>query len=194
MQKSRRLLSSCRAGTLIGLVLVLMLVLWSSGCDWGGTLDSIPAVTSTTVTTGGSSGSASVVTGGDGLVSPAAEVARVLGPSVVNIKCTGTASVPDYFQVPGQQQYATEWEGSGVIYSADGKIVTNNHVVTGGSANPAADIEVTLATGEKLKATVVGTDPLTDSGGDRGDGRSRPAGSDVRDRPTGAGRIRGRVG
>jgi S1-C subfamily serine protease len=81
---------------------------------------------------------------------------------VVNIHCTGTASVSDYFQIPGQQQYSTEWEGSGVIYSADGRIITNNHVVTGGTSNAATDIEVTLATGEKLKATVVGTDPLTD--------------------------------
>jgi S1-C subfamily serine protease len=80
----------------------------------------------------------------------------------VNIRCTGELSVPDYFQMPGRQSYSTEWEGSGVIYATDGKIVTNNHVVTGGSTTPSNDIEVTLATGEKLKATVVGTDPLTD--------------------------------
>jgi serine protease Do len=149
-------------GTLAALVLAAVLVLGLVGCDWGGASNAKPGATTTTVATGGSGASANVVSGADGLVSPAAEVARVLGPSVVNIRCTGTLSVPSYFQLPGEQGYSTEWEGSGVIYSADGKIITNNHVVTGGSKTPATDIEVTVATGEKFKATVVGTDPLTD--------------------------------
>lgn len=48
-------------------------------------------------------------------------------------------------------------EGSGVVWDDDGHIVTNNHVVEG-----AEDIEVVLASGERLPAEVVGTDPLTD--------------------------------
>jgi len=156
------MMASAAASTLIAVTLLVTLAFGVFGCDWGGTGSPTSAPTSTTVTAGGNGDSATTVSGGDGLVSPAAEVARVLGPSVVNIKCTGQASVPDYFQIPGQQQFSTEWEGSGVIYSADGKIITNNHVVTGGSTTNATDIEVTLATGEKLKATVVGTDPLTD--------------------------------
>jgi S1-C subfamily serine protease len=160
--KPRRVLARATAGALAALALVLVLVFGFAGCDWGGAATAAPGAPSTTATTGGTGVSASVVSGGDGLVSPAAAVARVLGPSVVNIRCTGAQGVPDYFQAPGQQQFSTEWEGSGVIYSADGKIITNNHVVTGGSATPATDIEVTLATGEKLKAAVVGTDPLTD--------------------------------
>jgi S1-C subfamily serine protease len=160
--KPRRVLARATAGALAALALVLVLVFGFAGCDWGGAATAAPGAPSTTTTTGGPGVSASVVSGGDGLVSPAAAVARVLGPSVVNIRCTGAQGVPDYFQAPGQQQFSTEWEGSGVIYSADGKIITNNHVVTGGSATPATDIEVTLATGEKLKAAVVGTDPLTD--------------------------------
>lgn len=147
---------------MLAIAALVVLLAWGMfGCDWGGATDQGSATMSTTVNTGEAGVSATTVSG-DGLVSPAAEVARVLGPSVVNIKCTGQASVPDYFQIPGQQQYSTEWEGSGVIYSTDGKIITNNHVVTGGSTTPSADIQVTLATGEKLKATVVGTDPLTD--------------------------------
>ncbi len=47
--------------------------------------------------------------------------------------------------------------GSGVIFSEDGYIVTNNHVV--GFAD---FIEVTLHDGRKMKATAVGTDPATD--------------------------------
>ncbi len=50
-----------------------------------------------------------------------------------------------------------EGSGSGVIVSADGYIITNNHVING------ADIvDVTLNTKKTLKATVVGTDPTTD--------------------------------
>jgi serine protease Do len=47
--------------------------------------------------------------------------------------------------------------GSGVIVSADGYIVTNNHVVEN-----ARDIEVSLNDGRTLTAKVVGTDPQTD--------------------------------
>jgi serine protease Do len=159
---SWRVLARATAGTVVALVLVVVMVFAVVGCDWGGTSGSTSGATNTTAAAGGTGASANLVPGGDGLMSPAAAVARVLGPSVVNIRCTGTASVPDYFQIPGQQQYSSEWEGSGVIYTSDGKIITNNHVVTGGSATQASDIEVTLATGEKLKASVVGTDPLTD--------------------------------
>jgi serine protease Do len=47
--------------------------------------------------------------------------------------------------------------GSGFFISADGHIVTNNHVV-----EDAVDIEVVLSDGRELKATLVGTDPETD--------------------------------
>lgn len=65
----------------------------------------------------------------------------------------------------GQQQQGKEQEqqlvprgsGSGVIISADGYVVTNNHVI-----DKAAEIEVTLNNKQKYKATLVGTDPSTD--------------------------------
>ena len=47
--------------------------------------------------------------------------------------------------------------GSGVIVSAEGYILTNNHVV-----EAADEIEVMLADGRKAAAKVVGTDPETD--------------------------------
>ena len=50
--------------------------------------------------------------------------------------------------------------GSGVIFKKDGNtayIVTNNHVIEG-----ANKVEVSLADGERVKAEIVGADPLTD--------------------------------
>jgi serine protease DegQ len=47
--------------------------------------------------------------------------------------------------------------GSGVIVSADGLILTNNHVISS-----ADQIEVALNDGSKSSATIVGTDPETD--------------------------------
>ncbi len=55
------------------------------------------------------------------------------------------------------QQKAREGYGSGVIISADGYIVTNNHVI----AN-ADQLTVTLNDQREFEATLVGTDPTTD--------------------------------
>ncbi|HEX4368530.1 MAG TPA: Do family serine endopeptidase [Rhodopila sp.] len=58
---------------------------------------------------------------------------------------------------PQQQEHAVEARGSGFIISADGFIVTNNHVVKG-----ARTLSVTLDNGTVLPAKVIGTDPRTD--------------------------------
>jgi S1-C subfamily serine protease len=110
----------------------------------------------TSTTRPGTPGSTSVVPTGDGLASPAQAVSEILAPSVVNISVRMTASGPF------GQQYSGAAEGSGVIYSSDGMIITNNHVVTDELGDAVRQIEVTLITGEKLPATIVGTDPLTD--------------------------------
>jgi serine protease Do len=49
--------------------------------------------------------------------------------------------------------------GSGFIITTDGYIMTNNHVVEG-----ATKLQVTLDTGEKFEADVIGTDPMIDLG------------------------------
>jgi putative serine protease PepD len=49
--------------------------------------------------------------------------------------------------------------GSGIILSADGVILTNNHVVEGADGG---DISVSFNDGDTASAEVVGTDPLTD--------------------------------
>jgi len=162
------------AAAVVLVMTALALVLAACSFEWGGKTDStttstvtttVPASTVSTepVTTTGktetTTGSVNVVTSADGLSSPAQAVATILGPSVVNITAKGTESASQW---PRSQEYQYAWEGSGVVYSSDGMIITNNHVVTDNYGEVADDLEVTLATGEVLPATVVGTDPLTD--------------------------------
>jgi putative serine protease PepD len=52
-------------------------------------------------------------------------------------------------------------EGSGVVLSSDGLILTNNHVVAE-AADGAGQISVTLNDGTTASATIVGRDPVTD--------------------------------
>jgi serine protease Do len=104
-----------------------------------------------------------------------APVAKKVGPGVVNIYSTMTIrerpSPNPFFGDPffrrffgdefGQQQprnRKAQSLGSGVIVTADGYILTANHVVEG------ADIvKVALSDGEKeFEAKVIGTDPPTD--------------------------------
>ena len=51
-------------------------------------------------------------------------------------------------------------EGTGVILSADGLILTNNHVVA--AAADGGSLQVTLNDGSTKRATIVGRDPVTD--------------------------------
>lgn len=87
---------------------------------------------------------------------------------VVHVKVTqqsaetyGGSDIFDFFFGPGmgrrQQSQPVQGAGSGVIISADGYIVTNNHVIDG-----ADKIEVVLNDKRDFKATLVGTDPTTD--------------------------------
>ncbi len=72
-------------------------------------------------------------------------VASAVGPSVVSVTVTGQTG---------------EAEGSGIVYDAQGYIVTNNHVVSG--LGQGAKITVTLNDGREYQATIKGTDPATD--------------------------------
>ncbi|MPV50492.1 PDZ domain-containing protein [Pseudactinotalea sp. HY160] len=71
-----------------------------------------------------------------------AEVAAKVAPAVVAIQVLTNSG---------------EALGSGVVIDGSGHIVTNNHVVAG-----ARKLQVTMADGQIIPATVVGTDPTTD--------------------------------
>jgi serine protease Do len=111
-----------------------------------------------------------------------ADLAEKLSPTVVNIYTTQTVEVsssphqfffPDemeipepfkrFFGIPDSPEQAPKQEmkrtslGSGVIVTANGYILTNNHVV-----EDADEINVTLYTFEEYEATIVGRDPKSD--------------------------------
>ncbi|NVK53733.1 MAG: trypsin-like peptidase domain-containing protein [Flavobacteriaceae bacterium] len=83
--------------------------------------------------------------------------------SVVHVKNTAIKTQTDpwaelfYGRGSGTRKYEQVGTGSGVIISADGFIVTNNHVIDG-----ASDLEVTLNNQKKYKAELIGTDPEND--------------------------------
>lgn len=111
-----------------------------------------------------------------------ADLAERLSPTVVNIYTTQTVEVssaphqfffPDdmeipepfrrFFGIPETPENTPKREmkrtslGSGVIVTADGYILTNNHVVEN-----ADEINVTLYTFEEYEAKIVGRDPKSD--------------------------------
>lgn len=94
------------------------------------------------------------------------DVAEKVTNSIVQIRVVSKAEVPDdpfhdqfKFFFPFKEQTPKEQmgSGSGVIISKDGYILTNNHVVEN-----ATDVTVGMEDKREYKATVVGTDPLTD--------------------------------
>jgi Do/DeqQ family serine protease len=100
-----------------------------------------------------------------------APVAKVASRSVVNVYSSRTLrdrlpfgddpvsrffGGPEFFGPQGRERLARGL-GSGVIVSADGYILSNNHVVEN-----ADDIKVGLPDGKELPAKVVGSDPQTD--------------------------------
>lgn len=105
-----------------------------------------------------------------------ASVVEAVGPAVVQVTVTAEAEriteadLPPFLRDPRWRRYfgvpedldqqrrpPQQGAGSGVIVSADGYILTNNHVVEN-----AAEIEVRLSDRREVLATVVGTDPDTD--------------------------------
>ena len=92
----------------------------------------------------------------DGFVS----VAERVGPAVVQIEVTARDESADQvlkFFGKNQDTPIAHGTGSGVVFTADGNILTNNHVI-----DHALTINVRFRDGRLLNAKLVGRDPATD--------------------------------
>jgi serine protease DegQ len=84
------------------------------------------------------------------MASPAQEVLKAVYSSVVNIAVTATG-------------LSGSGIGSGIVYTSDGYIMTNDHVVTlGGNVTSGQSITVTFGDGSQAPATIVGEDAAKD--------------------------------
>lgn len=86
------------------------------------------------------------------VANPAVEINKNVGPSVV-----GVINKVRTFNKGESAREQEVGSGSGIIISADGYIVTNNHVVENADA-----LTVLLRGGEEVKAELVGTDVTND--------------------------------
>lgn len=88
---------------------------------------------------------------------PVVAIAETAGPAIVGVRVNYVSS-----GIFGALQEADE-EGSGIIYTEDGYIITNYHVIESAINNSTATVTVTFANSDKeYEASIVGGDETTD--------------------------------
>lgn len=149
------------AGVVI-LAAVLAAVIGMGGGVFGSLLlaDKLPVQTAESSSTAADSSPQTVtnITVDETVNSKVEAVAKKAGPSIIGIRTT--AAVTSFF---GGSSEATE-EGSGIIYSADGYIITNYHVIQSAVESSNSKVEVFLPddTDTAITATVVGYNIASD--------------------------------
>ncbi len=158
-------------GSAIGIGILASVLVWSGHLP-----------TSSYASNAGSPGATPTVTAPAAPTSGFTDVARLVTPAVVNITTVVSAKVSDGSSVPDELRDRMEeffgkpfgprergprpgeprgpragGQGSGVIVSSDGYILTNNHVI-----DNAREVTVTLPDKREFKGKIVGTDPKTD--------------------------------
>ena len=167
-----------RAALLLSIVATITLVV-TAAC--GGGNGGSSAVTQTRTPASTAVAQAASTDPGDELTTE--QIVEKLGPSVVQVVTEGAQ-----LNVFGEQT-PSRGVGTGVIIDDQGHIITNNHVVRIGQGL-ASRINVALADGRSVSATVVGTDEETDlavikvdasdlTPAQLGDAGSLPVGADV---------------
>lgn len=155
---------------------------------WGGQL-----LTSSHASSGTQAAAMSVALPAAPVSNGFADVAKAATPAVVNITTVTTERVADGRKIPDELRDRMEeffegprgfrgpqgpgeprghrggGQGSGVIVSADGYVLTNNHVIDG-----AQEVTVTLPDKREFKGTIVGADPKTDLAVVKIDGQNLP--------------------
>jgi serine protease Do len=96
-----------------------------------------------------------------------ADLVEQLQPAVVNIATKQKVQVATSLNpFTGERRPVTQEQqsgGSGFLISADGYIVTNNHVIAGGPNGDVVDrVTVTLFNSKEYQAKIIGRDPTSD--------------------------------
>jgi len=136
--------------------LVLSVSLLLAACDESGGGLPTAAGPSTPAPTAAATATAPAGGGHGAANQSAVDVVKELGPSVVHV--LSEAATLDVFG----QVTPTKGVGTGFVLDRGGYIVTNNHVVTVDSGQPAQKITVTLSDGRQFPAEIVGRDAPTD--------------------------------
>lgn len=129
-------------------------------------IQSLLTNTSSTSSNQASGNSSSVVMTSSSSGYSVVDIAKKLKPSIVGIRMTVGNSISSYFNNGNNSSDSGDSEGSGIIISKDGYIMTNYHVVE--YADPKSNessntvLEVYLSDNRQLKAKFIGGDSESD--------------------------------
>lgn len=150
------------AAGVVGSVITLSVLPFTDYSEWVNSSNSTAQVENKSEYSSSGSKSAVNIQNTKSTGSSIADVVEEALPAIVGIVNIQQSQSNPFFPQQGQQsnEGVEAGSGSGVIFKKDSKyayIVTNNHVIEN-----AQEIEVSLESGEKTKAQLIGTDALSD--------------------------------